>query len=153
MSEFINRTKIATLEQSNADLLDEILELKNELATLQDEMAHLKDSDPVPAVPSQNDAEHIKPNSLPEPEEDTTQKQQTFNSDDQLQESLQTMDSLTVTETTAHPPKPQKSSVIIAFLLGSLFTLLTWFAVEYIKNNELYSAMIMQAIDRLIATF
>ncbi len=148
MSEFIHRTKIAALEQTNKELLAEISKLENKIENLAiqleqlkrektDEIKHLKD----PGADESERTEHRPSKS----KEDQLRK--TYESVEQLLSSLEKTDYSIVKSAMARYHKKQNTpKIIVAFLSGMTLSLFTWLVVEYLKNDQQYNAIIKRAL-------
>ncbi|MFK5926171.1 MAG: hypothetical protein QM483_06035 [Desulfuromusa sp.] len=154
MSEFINRSKIAALEQSNSELIDEISNLQTEIQILNSEIETLKEENP-------DDIERLS-KKVTEYEQRETEFQerilsisreaknnpQRYKVVQQLLSVLQVKDPIIVeTAIEQYYKKNATPKVIIAFLLGTLVALVAWFIVDYLKNDEPYNAIIKQVIN------
>lgn len=156
MSEFINRTKIATLEQSNSELLDEISSLETELNDLiiqlehhrretPGEVRHLKDKI---ATHEQREAE-IEDN-ISSISKETTNTPHRYEDAEQLRSSLEMTDSAIVkTALELYDKRRDATKITIAFLFGVFASLVAWFIVDYLENETSYNTIIRKVIDTI----
>lgn len=157
MSEFVNKAKIAGLEQSNAELINEISNLKIELDDLNGEIERLREENP-------DDLKHLKEKVTEYEQRETYFKERVLsiskiaknhnNNDEvvkQLLSALQVEDTATVeTAIEKYYKKGGLSKIIIAFLLGVLLPLVAWQVADYLKNDEFYNAIIRRVIGNIL---
>lgn len=149
MSELINKSKIAALEQSNYELTNKILDLQDELENLNREMERLKKENP-------DDIEHLREivSTCKQREAEMearilsiTKIAKNHNKKDdvvkQLLSILQGEDSSAVeTLVEQYYKKKELPKFIIAFLLGIVVSLVAWLVVGYLENDEFYNTII-----------
>lgn len=157
MSEFINKSKIAKLQQSNSELINEISNLEIELHDLNGEVERLRGGNP--------DVIKLLREKITEYEQRETEfkerillisKEANNNSKKYdvvkgLLSVLQGMDTVIVEAAIdKYYQKKGVPKIIIAFLLGILVSLIAWFIVNYLENNKLYSGIIKQFINDIL---
>jgi chromosome segregation ATPase len=149
MSEFINKAEIATLKQSNAELNNVISNLKSELYDLNCEIERLKKENP-------NDIKHLEQKVTEyENQEAELSKRILLISKEarnnnkkyavvkQLLSALQVKDAVIVEAAIEQYYKKRGvPKNRIAFLLGTLFTLVVWLFSNYLENDEIYNTII-----------
>ncbi|MDX2494093.1 MAG: hypothetical protein QNK27_03940 [Desulfuromusa sp.] len=157
MSEFIHKAKIAGLEQSNAELINEISNLKFELHDLNTEIERLRGENP-------DDVTHLKEKITEYEQRETEFKERVLsiskiagnnNKEDeivkQLLSALQVEDSAIVeTAIEQYYKKNGVPKIIITFLLGVLVPLVAWQIADYLENVESYNAIIKRVIDNIL---
>ncbi len=156
MSEFIHKAKIAALEQSNAELIDEISSLKIELDKLNDEIEHLRGENP-------DDIKYLREKVTEYEQREANLKERVLsiskiaenNNENagvvkQLLSALQVVDSAIVeTAIEKYYKKNGLPKIIIAFLLGLLVPLVVWHIAKYLENDEFYNTTIKRVIDNI----
>jgi DNA repair exonuclease SbcCD ATPase subunit len=154
MSEFINRTKIATLEQSNSELLNEISNLETDLNDLIIQLEHHKRETPDKVEylkkkiteHEQREAE-FKENisSISKEKKNASHKYEVV---EQLLSSLEMTDSAIVeTAIAQYHKKKATPQIIIAFLLGVFASLVAWLIIDYLEKDKSYREIIKRVID------
>lgn len=157
MSEFIHKAKIAGLEQSNAELINEISNLKVELHDLNGEIERLRGENP-------DDIKHLSEKITGYEQCEAEFKERVLsiskiaennNKEDeivkQLLSILQVEDTAIVeTAIEQYYKKNGVSKIIIAFLIGALIPLVVWQIADYLKNDEFYNTIIKRVIDNIL---
>lgn len=156
MSEFINRTKIATLEQSNSELLNEISSLETDLNDLIIQLEHHRRENPDEAKHlKEKIAEHEQREAKPKGLKSSISKETKSNSQkyvgvEQLLSSLEMTDSTIVkTALKQYDNKRRPPKIIIAFLVGVFASLVAWLIIDYLENDKPYSEIIKRVIDTI----
>lgn len=154
MSEFVHKTRIASLEQSNSELIDEISNLKTELHDLNIEIESLKrvNPDDIERLSEkvteceQHEAEfQERILSITRESKNTPPKYEVVQ---QLLSALQVEDTVSMeTAIEQYYKKKGAPKIIIAFLLGVLVALVTWLIVDYLENDIPYNTIIKRVID------
>ena len=156
MSEFINKSKIIQLQQSNSELINEISNLEIELHDLNGEVERLKGENP--------DAIKLLREKITEFEQRETEfkdrilliskeanNSKKYDVVKELLSVLQGMDTVIVEAAIdKYYKKKGVQKIITAFLLGILVSLIAGFIVIYLENNKLYSAIIKQFINNIL---
>lgn len=156
MSEFIHKAKIAALEKSNTELIDEISNLKIELHDLNGEIERLRGENP-------DDIKHLKEKVTEYEQREADLKERLLsiakiaknNNKNgevvkQLLSTLQVEDTAIV-ETAIEQcyKKREVPKIIIAFLLGVLIPLVGWHIAKYLENDEFYNTIIKRIIGNI----
>lgn len=155
MSEFIHRTKIAALEQSNSELLDEISALEKQINDLVIQMEQLKRDNP-------DDINHLKEIITEQEQRETDMKKKLsslcertqmltpYDDVEQLLNALELSDNSIEKTAISQSPKNQgKAKLAIAFLSGISVSLIAWIVTEYLENDQQFNAVIKQLIDNI----
>jgi len=155
MSEFIHRTKIAALEQSNFELLDEISTLEKQINDLVIQIEQLKRDNP-------DDINHLKEIITDQEQRETDMKKKLaslcertqmltpYDDVEQLLNALELSDrSIEETAISQSPKNQGKAKLIIAFLSGVSVSLIAWIITEYLENDQQFNAVIKQMIDNI----
>ncbi|MCD6580542.1 MAG: hypothetical protein J7K90_01965 [Desulfuromusa sp.] len=155
MSEFINKSKIIQLQQSNSELINEISNLEIELHNLNGEVERLRGENPEDikllrekiTEYEQRETEFKERILLISREADNSKKYDVK----ELLSVLQGMDTVIVEAAIdKYYKKKGVQKIITAFLLGILVSLIAGFIVIYLENNKLYSAIIKQFINDIL---
>lgn len=156
MSEFIHKTEIATLRQSNAELNNSISNLKTELYDLNCEIERLRKENP-------DDIKHLKKKVTEHEHREAELKKrilliskQAKNNNNkhavvkQLLSALQVEDAVIVEAAIEQDYKKRGvPKNIIAFLLGILVILFVWLISNYFKNDKIYNTIIERLTNLL----
>jgi len=157
MSEFIHKAKIAALNQSNSELIDEISNLKIELHDLNGEIERLRGEKP-------DDIKHFREKVTEYEQRETEFKERVLsiskkaknNSKNcevvkQLLSALQVVDTVIVeTAIEQYYKKRGVTKIIIAFLLGVLASLVAWLIAGYVENDKFYNTIIKWVRDNIL---
>lgn len=157
MSELIHKSKIAALEQSNFELVNEISCLKDELDVLNDEIERLKGENPDDIKQlsekvseyEQREAEFkARILSITKTAENNSNKYEVV---EQLLSALQVEDTAIVeTLIEQYYKKKETPKKIIAFLLGVLISLVAWLIAAYLENDESYNMISKWVRDNVL---
>jgi chromosome segregation ATPase len=154
MSEFINKSKIAALNQSNVELSDEISTLQAQCQRLSAEIEQLKNRAPddVELLKQSLAAYGQRETELKDALELFTWKAKTTKDSaeiiDQLMNALQLTDDGSVEfAIKQHYKQRWAPKLIIAFLLGVLSPLLAWHIFLYQQSGELPFAFIERLLN------
>lgn len=157
MSELINKAKIATLQQSNDELINEILDLKDELGALRGEIDRLKGENP-------DEIKHLREKITEYEQSEAEFKQrilsifekaknnnQKYEVVELLLSALQVEDAANVEKSIEQYYKNKEApKKIIAFLLGVFVALVAWLISGYTGNNKSYNTIIQWARDNFL---
>lgn len=157
MSELINKSRIAALEQANFELVNKITDLQDELDYLNGELERLK-------VEKPNDIERLseKLSAYEQREAELearilaiTKIAKNHNKKGdvvrQLLTVLQGEDSAAVeTLIEQHYNKKEMPKIVIAFLLGVLVSLAAWLVTGYIENDKSCDMIIKWVRDNIL---
>ncbi|MDA3902859.1 MAG: hypothetical protein PF441_05335 [Desulfuromusa sp.] len=154
MSELIHKSKIAALNQSNYELINEISNLKTERHDLNGEIERLKGENP-------DDIRHLREKiteyeqreaefkerilSISEKAKNNNKKHEIVK---QLLSALPVVDTVIVeTAIEQYYKKRRAPKIIIAFLLGVLASLVAWLIAGYLENDQFYNTIIKWVKD------
>lgn len=155
MSEFVNKSKIAKLQHSNLELINEISTLEIELQDLNGEVERLRGENP-------DDIKHLREKITEYEQRETEFKERIlliskeannkkYDVVKELLFALQGMDTVSVEAAIdKYYQKKGVPKIINAFLLGILVSLIVWIIFIYLENNELYSGIIKQFINDIL---
>jgi DNA repair exonuclease SbcCD ATPase subunit len=151
MSEFIHRTKIAALKQSNVKLNQVISNLEAELHDLKCELERLRreNLDEKKQLKERIPEFEYREEELKEPTFSITREAKSNNKKHvvvkQLLSALQVEDAAIVEAAIEqYYKKKGVPKIIIAFLFGVLCPLVVWWISTYSENNKFYNSIIEQ---------
>ena len=157
MSELINKSKIAALEQSNFELTNEISNLENELHDLNGEIERLRGENPddikylsekVSAYEQRETEFKGRILSITKIAKNNNNKHEVVK---QLLSALQVEDTASVeTSIEKYYKKRERPKIIIAFLLGVLVSLVAWLIAGYSENDEFYNTIMKWVRDNIL---
>ena len=157
MSELIHKAKIAALQQSNSELVDEISNLKDELHDLSCEIERLRGENP-------NDIKHLREKVTGYEQSEAEFKERILsifekaknnnNKQDVVKQLLSALpvDDIAIVEMTIaqYYKKMEAPKKIIAFLFGALISLVVWLIVGYLENDQSYDTIIKWVRDSIL---
>lgn len=156
MSEFIHKTEIVSLKQSNAELSEAISKLKTDLNDLNYEIEHLRRENP-------EDLKQLKARLAEYEQRETEFKKRILSISKEAKDnnkkhvvvkqflSALQVENATIVETAIerHYKKRGLPKIIVAFLLGVLVTLVLWLASTYQEGDKFYNTII-DHINKLV---
>ena len=149
MSEFINKSKIAKLEQSNSELLIEVSNLKKEILELNEELESLREQSPEETKKLREQLnEYInKEENLKEKIYSISKRiKNSRNNEHLIKELFSSFQIINIDDIDKIIEKNYKNKSRIksinSFILGIIVSLIFWFIFNYLENKVFYSKLV-----------